>query len=254
MPDGVRYRERSGVSIRRALSEHGSGVKEYDVRFPWVDSEGRRNMRIRYTSSRPFGDVGHDPRTGLYAQVLDLITPGLRVLEIGCGSGSGSSMLAASVGPSGGLVAVDRDGQAIRFARQRHRSDHCAFENGWIEEALLGEIDGGFDAVVGVDVFRGIDDDDGGGKDCVVQELARVLRAGGIGGIGGALVAIGSDEAEFEEVQRRLVEGGFVVERALLACPRSGWVGAVLRRVGEDGATGGGTANRDHHSPGSFQS
>ena len=244
MPDGVRYRERNGVSIRRALSEHGSGVKEYDVRFPWVDSEGRRGMRIRYTANRRFGDVGHDPRTGLYGQVLDLISPGLRVLEIGCGTGSGSSMLAVSVGPSGSVVGVDRDGQAVRFARQRHRCDHCAFENGWIKEALIGEMDGGFDAVVGVDVFRGIDDGDDGGEGFVVGELARILRAGGI------LVAIGSNAAEFEADQQRLIKGGFTVDRPLIACPRSGWVGTAMRRAGEPG----GTVHRDHGSSGSFQS
>ena len=239
MPDGVRYRERSGVSIRRALSEHGSGVKEYDVRFPWVDSEGRRGLRIRYTASRLFGDVGHDPRTVLYSQALGLITPGLRVLELGCGTGSGSAILTEAVGPSGGLVAIDRDGQAIRFARQRHRSGHCGFENGWIEN-LQGEIEGAFDAVVVVDPLRGINESAEG--IFAIVEITRLVRSGG------SLVVIASQKGDLEVLSEGF-GAGFTLQRELEPCPRSAWSGVVFRRAGEQSPP----VRFDLPSPGPFK-
>jgi len=248
MPDGVKYRELSGISIRRAISEHGPGYKRFDVRFPWVDSEGRRGLRIRYTASRVYGDVGHDPRTTLYAQVQDLITPGFRVLEVGCGTGSGSAMLAQFVGPSGGVVAVDRDGQAIRFARMRHQSDHCGFELDWIE-AVNGEISGAFEAVVGVDLMR--EAPDSYHRHEATIEIARVVRPGGV------LVLIVSNPEELDALERGFGTGidgnkgfGFKIERRLEQCPRSGWSGVALRRPGESSPPG----HQDHNPPGPFQS
>ncbi|MBL4810642.1 MAG: methyltransferase domain-containing protein [Phycisphaerales bacterium] len=241
MPDGVRYRERSGISLRRALSEHGPGVKEYDVRLPWVDADARRGLRIRYTATRPFGDVGHDPRTVMYSQILDVIGPGLRVMEIGCGTGSGSAILAQAVGPSGGLVSVDRDGQAIRFARQRHRSDHCGFENGWIE-TLHGETDGGFDAVVIVDSSWGTENTPD--RAAMIAEITRVVRPEGW------LVVLTAQEDQLGAIRERFTAAErFAESRSLLPCPRSGWAGMLFRRAGQVTPP----AHRDHQTPGPFQ-
>jgi len=244
MPDGVRYRERSGNSLRRALSEHGSGVKEFDVRFPWIDSEGRRGMRIRYTTSRLYGELGHDPRCVLYDPVCEMIRPGMRVLEIGCGTGSGSAMLAGAVGPSGGVIAIDRDGESIRFARQRHRSDYCGFELGWFE-TLDGEIDDGFDMVVGVQTMRGAGDAPARARS--IGEMCRVVVAGGF------LVLIDSSREDLELVADGVNCLGFEFVRVISPCKRSGWSGVVYRRPGGDGGIDL-QPYRDRPSPGSFHS
>lgn len=241
LPDGVRYRERSGISIRRALSEHGPGVKEYDVRLPWIDQERRRGMRIRFTASRIYGDVGHDPRTTLYSQTLDLITPGLRTLEIGCSTGSGTTLLTQAVGPSGGVVAIDRDGEAIRFARQRHRSDHCGFELGWIE-TLEGEPDGAFDAVVGVELFRSLESSLERAR--VMVEVGRVVRENGF------LILIASNRESLAVLNDGAAGLGFSLNRELIRDPRSGWAGSVWKRP----ASGKPPVIRDYDPPGSFQS
>lgn len=241
LSDGVRYRERTGISIRRALSEHGPGVKEYDVRFPWIDQERRRGMRIRYTSSRIYGDVGHDPRTILYSQALDLITPGLRVLEIGCSTGSGTAILTHAVGPSGGVVAIDRDGEAIRFARQRHRSDHCGFELGWIE-TLEGEPDGSFGIVVGVDLFRSLDASPERAR--LMFEVGRVIQEGGV------FILVSTCRESLTLLAEGAAGLGFTLHRELVRDPRSGWVGSVWKRPHSDKPR----IVRDYDPPGSFQS
>lgn len=243
MPDGVRYRERSGISIRRALSEHGPGLKKYDVRFPWIDSEGRRSMRIRYTASRLYGDVGHDPRTVLYGQFIESITPGQRVLEIGCGTGSGSARLIEAVGPSGGVVAIDRDGQSIRFARQRHRSDHASFELDWIQ-SLTGETDGAFHAIIAVDPIEGAQAPPDRSK--AASDIARVLHPGGM------LVLVAHSLEQLAPILEEFLTCGISIETAktLQPCQRSGWCGAVLKRAGELNPP----KINDGVSPGSFQS
>ncbi|MCA9275463.1 MAG: methyltransferase domain-containing protein [Phycisphaerales bacterium] len=206
---GVVYRELSGVSLRRALGETGPGVKEYEVRFP-LPGRGlrsaqyphREEMRIRFTARRRFADLGHDPRVRFVHAMRDVVRPGQRVLDLGCGTGAGSAQLASAVGPSGGVVAINRDGESIRFARQRYRADHLAFELGWLD-TLSGELDGAFDVVVAVDLFRDAPDDPG--KSRAVSELWRVVRRGGW------VLLVCSDPSEIESYEDRL--GGLGGER-----------------------------------------
>jgi 2-polyprenyl-3-methyl-5-hydroxy-6-metoxy-1,4-benzoquinol methylase len=47
------------------------------------------------------------------------IRPGMRVLDIGCGAGDVALLLAESVGPSGQVVAIDREPRAIERTRDR---------------------------------------------------------------------------------------------------------------------------------------
>jgi cyclopropane fatty-acyl-phospholipid synthase-like methyltransferase len=47
------------------------------------------------------------------------IQPGMRVLDIGCGAGDVSILLAEAVGPSGLVVAMDREARAVETARSR---------------------------------------------------------------------------------------------------------------------------------------
>ena len=49
------------------------------------------------------------------------IEPGMRVLDVGCGAGDVSFLVAALVGPKGSIVGVDLDGEALKFAEERRR-------------------------------------------------------------------------------------------------------------------------------------
>ena len=196
---GVRYHERSTISLRRALAETGPGVKEYRVRFR--AGAGRESMKIRLTRSRIYGDLLTDPRTRVYTRLLGEFRPGSRVLELGCGTGSGSVMLSGAVGPSGGVVAINRDGESIRFARQRYDLANTGFELGWIE-TLAGEIDGAFDVVCAVDPLRSASDDPA--RSFAIAELWRVLAPGGV------LVVMSSKPAKAVEAIGRMESLGCV--------------------------------------------
>src|SRR5215471_4104994 len=50
------------------------------------------------------------------------IAPGMRVLDIGCGAGDVSMLLAEVVGPSGLVVAIDREARAVEIARSRAKA------------------------------------------------------------------------------------------------------------------------------------
>jgi ubiquinone/menaquinone biosynthesis C-methylase UbiE len=47
------------------------------------------------------------------------IRPGMRVLDLGCGIGDVSMLLAKAVGGTGSVVAIDREPRAIEIARAR---------------------------------------------------------------------------------------------------------------------------------------
>lgn len=140
--DQVRYTERDATPLARALAQGGTGSKDYLVRFP--DGSG---MRIRCQHTRVYADLMPDPRLPAYESLVRVIKPGVRVLELGAGTGAGAAMLAWAVGPSGGVVSLERDGESVRFARRRYPFPHLAAERGGVE-SLRGELDGSFDAIV----------------------------------------------------------------------------------------------------------
>lgn len=220
--DGVRFHERSTITLRRALAETGPGVKEYRVRFR-AGAE-RESMKIRLTRSRIYGDLLTDPRVRVYRQLIGQIRPGSRILELGCGTGSGSVMLSQGVGPSGGVVAINRDGESIRFARQRYDLANTGFELGWIE-TLAGEVDGAFDVVCAVDPLRSASDDPA--RSSAMGELWRVLASGGV-----LVVMCTKPEKSIEAIGRMESLGCEGFERLQLE-NAMGWVAAWGRKPGK---------------------
>jgi ubiquinone/menaquinone biosynthesis C-methylase UbiE len=77
------------------------------------------------------------------------LEPGMRVLDVGSGSGDVALLAAELVGPGGEVVGVDADGAALGIARGRAQSlglHDVTFVEG---DARTVELDGRFDAVVG---------------------------------------------------------------------------------------------------------
>ncbi len=75
--------------------------------------------------------------------------PGDRVLDVGCGSGNITAMLAARCR---GAVGVDGNPEAIRFARATYRAHNLEFVEGQVDQ--IGKIGGPFDKVYCLEVVE----------------------------------------------------------------------------------------------------
>ena len=94
---------------------------------------------------------------------------GLRVLDMACGEGYGSDMLASRALD---VVGVDANPEAFEHARLRYRRDNLAFERGMVE--TFGE-PSSFDAVVFLQTIEHVFDPLG-----VLGHFRRLLRPGGV--------------------------------------------------------------------------
>ncbi len=140
--DGVRYRELSTDSMRRALSRKGPGFKDYDVLFP----DGAP-MQIRASADRVFADLSGTDHFAVFSRAEQLLLPGMRILILNGGTGYAGNWAAARVAPSGAVVSLEPDAQSVEYARHRYRTPNVSFEVGG-EAELSGEIDGAFNAAV----------------------------------------------------------------------------------------------------------
>lgn len=104
------------------------------------------------------------------------VVPGAAVADVGCGPGAVSAALARLVGPTGRVLAIDRDPAAVALARQ------WAAQQGLANlEASVGTAqDSGLSpASVDVAMMRHVLAHNGGHEQAVVDHLATLVRPGG---------------------------------------------------------------------------
>jgi SAM-dependent methyltransferase len=103
------------------------------------------------------------------------VAPGMRVLDVGSGSGDVAFLAAELVGPGGSIIGVDRAPAAIATARRR--AEERSFHNVSFREGDPAELrfDEPFDAIVGRYVLLFQAD-----RPRMLRRLARSLRPGGI--------------------------------------------------------------------------
>jgi len=102
------------------------------------------------------------------------VSPGARVLEIGCGRGAGAQLLLEKFEPSA-LHLMDLDIEMIRKARRRLARYDRSRVFSFVGDALqLPYRDQTFDALFGFGVLHHVPDWQGG-----LAEIARVLKPGG---------------------------------------------------------------------------
>jgi ubiquinone/menaquinone biosynthesis C-methylase UbiE len=99
---------------------------------------------------------------------------GAAVLDVGCGSGYLTRVMAAAVGPDGTARGVDPSDAAISYARRCTRLANCTFSDG-IAEALDAP-DGSYDVVVSSLMIHHLPEDV---RPQAIGEMFRVLRPGG---------------------------------------------------------------------------
>jgi len=148
------------------------------------------------------------------------LTAGLRVLEIGCGTGN-VTLRAKRAAPSADVVATDPDPLALARAQRKLRGlSGVRFERAYAQE--LPFADGEFDRVLSSMMLHHLDNDT---KAAAAAEMYRVLRPGGIVhivDIGGPMTASDGFMA------RRMLRNPHIVGSLGDAIPR------LLRSVGFD--------------------
>ncbi len=142
------------------------------------------------------------------------ICEGMRVLDVGCGTGDVSFLLARLVGETGKVVGIDLDANALALARKREAVDKRPVPV-FIQSGLLdlAESLGLFDAIVGRRVLMYQAD-----TLAAVDALARHLRPGGV--------------MVFQEHDTTMVPAS--LEGLTLHRTAQGWIQQMIAREGAD--------------------
>jgi SAM-dependent methyltransferase len=135
---------------------------------------------------------------------------GMRVLDVGCGVGDVTLLMAELVGPDGVVVGVDRDARALQLARERAAGHgQVTFAEGDLRELAVDEP---FDAAIGRLVLLYLGD-----PVTAIRRVAGSVRPGGV---------VGFQDLDFSMLPPACWPPAPLFER----CIR--WLGEVQRRAG----------------------
>ena len=143
------------------------------------------------------------------------IGAGMRVLDIGCGMGDVSLMLAEAVGPSGRVVAIDREERAIANARARF-AEHTTIEFLQMSDEDIAA-DASFDAVIGRYVLFHQSD-----PIPMVRRAMGAARPGGVIAFHEMVTSVDAHAVPPLELFDRVARVGFDAARLALPFPDAG--------------------------------
>lgn len=138
--------------------KYDKGAEQYDLGLDWLFNSFYENEQT------------------VRSHMVDLldVRPGSRVLEVGCGTGKDSHLIASRLGSEGELYLQDLSAGMIRLARRRLAAVETPIEYFLSNAAYLPIADGYFDAVFhfgGLNTFGEISR--------ALAEMTRVTRVGG---------------------------------------------------------------------------
>jgi len=162
------------------------------------------------------------------------IGPGMRVLDIGCGGGNVSMLLAEAVGPSGHVVAIDREERAMGLASARAQQaglDRIEFVL-TTDEEFTGFAP--FDAAIGRYVLFHQPD-----PAAMIRRAAAAVRPGGVVALHEMVVSAEALAIPPLELWTRLARSSLRRRAGRAAKPRCrGTLDPAIRGCGPSGAAG----------------
>ena len=103
------------------------------------------------------------------------VGPGMRVLDVGCGTGDVSFLAARLVGPTGAVLGVDRSAEAVAVAERRARDAGLGNVSFVVQELSEVTVTAPVDALVGRLVLMYLDD-----PAAALGRLLEAVRPGGV--------------------------------------------------------------------------
>ncbi|MEU4701326.1 class I SAM-dependent methyltransferase [Nonomuraea dietziae] len=138
-----------------------------------ADAGGTIDRPRAYELAAEIGFLGRRREIFTRLAALSGVRPGDRVLDVGCGTGYLTRILAPIVGPAGRVTGVDASAPMVEHARRRAQGN-CSYQVG--EGQALDLPDAGFDVVVSSLAVHHIPAAERG---AALREMFRVLRPGG---------------------------------------------------------------------------
>jgi SAM-dependent methyltransferase len=136
---------------------------------PYILGHDRDELDRLIGQARFFGDLTDEVlrRAG--------VGPGMRVLDVGCGTGDVSFLAARLVGPTGAVIGVDRSDEAITVAERRARGAGLANVSFAVQDLAELTLDTPVDALIGRLVLMYLDD-----PAAALRRLLGQVKPGGV--------------------------------------------------------------------------